>query len=180
MDKLLKQQRIKSIFRMLLEIANGNLTHRIAIDGHDAQFDELAKLLNEIAEKLQKIGYASPYANSKTNIEASNDVAVIIVQKVLDYIQNHLEEPLPSTKNLAKMFGTNEFKLKELFRNYFNTSIYQFYNDERLKKAHQMIEQTNIPLKEIAYSIGFNDYVIFSKAFKKKFKYPPSQLKRDL
>ena len=33
---------------------------------------------------------------------------------------NHLEEPLPSVKELAKMFGTNDFRLKAEFKKYFN------------------------------------------------------------
>ncbi|MEC4004822.1 AraC family transcriptional regulator [Flavobacterium sp. SUN052] len=101
-----------------------------------------------------------------------------IIQNLFQYIITHLEEPLPTTKELSIMFGTNEFKLKEIFRNQYNTSIYQFYNDERLKQANKMILETAIPLKEIAYLCGFNDYVTFSKAFKKKFNYTPSQLKR--
>lgn len=114
--------------------------------------------------------------SEKKELLQSNDQAII--QNIYLYITSHLEEQLPTTKELSKMFGTNEFKLKEIFRNHFNTSIYQFYNDQRLKRAHQMIAQTIIPLKEIAYLNGFNDYVIFSKAFKKKYHYAPSTLKR--
>lgn len=114
--------------------------------------------------------------SEKKELLQSNDQAII--QNIYLYITTHLEEQLPTTKELSKMFGTNEFKLKEIFRNHFNTSIYQFYNDQRLKRAHQMISQTIIPLKEIAYLNGFNDYVIFSKAFKKKYNYAPSTLKR--
>lgn len=33
-----------------------------------------------------------------------------------------------------------------------------------------------IPLKEIAYLKGFNTYLNFYKAFKKKFKYAPNQI----
>lgn len=104
----------------------------------------------------------------------------IIIQELYEYIIKHLEEPLPTLKQLSKLFGTNEFKLKDGFRHFFNTSIYKFYNDERLKKAHLMIQQTSIPLKEIAYMCGFNDYTNFSKAFKKAYNYPPSDLKRSM
>jgi transcriptional regulator GlxA family with amidase domain len=76
------------------------------------------------------------------------------------------------------MFGTNEFTLKENFRNILKTSIYQFYNDERLKKAYFLIQQTAIPLKEISFLCGFNDYTNFFKAFKKKYHYTPSDLNR--
>ncbi len=163
---------------MLLEIANGNLTYRIVVERDDPQFEELAKLLNQVAEKLQLFEYSSPYKNSKFDIVASNDTAVLIVQKVIDYIQNHLEEPLPSSRMLSKMFGTNEFTLKDNFRKLVKTSIYQFYNEERLKKSHVLIEKTTIPLKEIALLSGFTNYTNFYKAFKKKFNYPPSELNR--
>ena len=179
MDTPQNQQRIKTIYRMLFEMAIGNLAFRISLDGHDKQFDELAKLLNEVAEELQSYGYTNPYnKNQNTRLE-TGQTATILIQKVLDYIQNHLEEPLPSTKELSAMFGTNEFTLKDSFRKVLKTSIYQFYNDERLKKAHLLIQQTGIPLKEIALMSGFNDYTNFYKAFKKRFDYPPSELKRN-
>ena len=41
-----------------------------------------------------------------------------------------------------------------------------------------MIQQTKIPLKEIAIMNGFNTYLNFYKAFKKRFKYAPSEVDR--
>ena len=101
-----------------------------------------------------------------------------LIQKVYDYILGHLEEPLPSVKELARMFGTNEFKLKEGFRHFLHTSIYQFYTDERLKRAYFMIEQTEIPLKRIAQMNGFNSYPNFSRTFKRRFGMSPKDLER--
>ena len=90
-----------------------------------------------------------------------------MIQKLYDYILAHLEEPLPSLQFLSRSFGTNEHKLKDGFRHFFKTSIYQFYNDERLKRAYFMIEHTAIPLKNISVMNGFNNYPNFSKSFKK-------------
>lgn len=101
-----------------------------------------------------------------------------IIQNVYDYILNNLEEPLPNVKVLSKMFGTNEFALKDGFRHFFDTSIYQFYTEERLKKAHLLIQQTALPIKAIAFMSGFNDYTNFYKSFKKRFNYSPSDINR--
>ncbi len=101
-----------------------------------------------------------------------------LMQRVYDYILNHLEEPLPTVQDFSKMFGTNEYNLKEGFRFFFNTSIYQFYNDERLKRAHLIIQQTTVTLKTIAFMCGFSTYSAFSKAFKKKFGYHPKSIVR--
>lgn len=100
------------------------------------------------------------------------------IQELYDYILAHLEEPLPTLQELSRIFGTNEVKLKEGFRHFFKTSIYQFYNDERLKRAKLLIEQTALSLKDIAYSCGFGGYPNFSKAFSKKFGVAPGSLRR--
>jgi PAS domain S-box-containing protein len=102
-----------------------------------------------------------------------------LLQRVYDYILANLTEPLPSIKELARKFGTNDFKLKDGFRYFFHTSIYQFYTEERLKRAYLMIEQTDIPLKNISFMNGFNSYPNFSKSFKKRFGLSPKELGRN-
>ncbi|WP_442787876.1 helix-turn-helix domain-containing protein [Flavobacterium suncheonense] len=101
-----------------------------------------------------------------------------LMQQVYDYILAHLEGPLPTLRELSRMFGTNEYKLKEGFRHFFNTSIYQFYNDERLERCCLLIRETTIPLKQIAYMYGFNSYPSFSKAFKKRYGVAPGSFKK--
>ncbi|WP_268849186.1 helix-turn-helix domain-containing protein [Flavobacterium aestivum] len=100
-----------------------------------------------------------------------------LIQNVYDYIIGHLDTSLPSLRELSQIFNINEFKLKRGFRELFKTSIYQFYNEQRLQSAHLLIEQTSLPLKEIAYRSGFSTYANFSKSFKKKFDYAPNELK---
>lgn len=100
----------------------------------------------------------------------------VLIQEIYDYILEHIEDPLPSLKALTRKFGTNEFKLKSGFRQFFNTSVYKFYTEERLKRAHLMITQRDLPLKEIALLSGFSTYPSFSKAFKKKYGYNPTDL----
>ena len=121
------------------------------------------------------------YNIANNNLASSKKIdSNTIVQNVYNYIMNHLEEPLPSVNELAKMFGTNDFRLKAEFRKHFNISIYKCYTNERLKRATYLIKRTNIPLKEMAFISGFNDYNNFSKAFKKKYNYVPSELQRSL
>ncbi|GGD35352.1 helix-turn-helix domain-containing protein [Flavobacterium orientale] len=103
----------------------------------------------------------------------------LLIQKVYDYILAHLQEPLPSLKELARYFGTNEYKLKDGFKHFFKTSIYKFYTVERLKRAFLMIQQTTLPLKNIATMNGFTDYPNFSKAFKRQFGVSPNEVVRN-
>jgi PAS domain S-box-containing protein len=100
------------------------------------------------------------------------------LQNLHRYILEHLDEPLPTLKELAKLFGSEEHKLKVGFREHYHTSVYHFYQEERLKKAHSLILQTSLSLKEIAFMCGFTTYLNFYKAFKKQYDYAPSDLSR--
>jgi AraC-like DNA-binding protein len=132
-------------------------------------------IVNSITTILQEL-LSDPKYVIKINPERQSEA--IVMQNLYDYILNHLEEPLPTLKELAILFDYNEYKLKLGFREFFKTSIYNFYHEERLKRAHLMIQQTKIPLKEIAIMNGFNTYLNFYKAFKKRFKYAPSEVDR--
>ena len=181
-------------FEQLQEVleANSNLPTTISLDFTPKEHlpisvaSSIVRLVNrsEIIINLVTPARQDPYSpllygneNEKHNKTRKADA--LLIQKLYDYILAHLEEPLPSLKVLSSKFGTNEHKLKDGFRHFFKTSIYQFYNQERLKRAFFMIEHTGIPLKNISVMNGFNNYPNFSKSFKKQFGFSPNELKRN-
>lgn len=117
-------------------------------------------------------------AELNRNATAENSEAQVI-QNLYQYIMENLEKPLPTIRELAVLFKTNDFKLKQGFRHFFNSGIHAFYNSERLKRAQLLIQQTDFPLKTVALMSGFQDYGTFSKAFRKKFGYGPGALARS-
>ncbi|TDE52737.1 helix-turn-helix domain-containing protein [Flavobacterium sp. GT3P67] len=109
-----------------------------------------------------------------------NYLDVKSTQAVYDYILANIDSGVPTLKVLSRIFGTNEYKLKNGFKHVFKTTIQQFYNTERLKRAQLLIQYTKIPLKTIAIMTGFSTYPNFSRAFKIKFGYSPSDLERQM
>jgi len=136
-------------------------------------------ILNLVTPVRQDSYNPLAYENENEKNTKTRKADALLIQKLYDYILAHLEQPLPSLKVLSLEFGTNGHKLKDGFRHFFKTSIYQFYNDERLKRAYFMIEHTGIPLKNISVMNGFNNYSTFSKSFKKRFGLSPNGMKRN-
>ena len=137
-----------------------------------------SEIILNLVTSIKPDSYYPIVGESEKQIK-TRKVDAFLIQKLYDYILAHLEDPLPSLKVLAQKFGTNEHKLKAGFRHFFKTSIYQFYNDARLKRAYFMIEHTPIPLKNISIMNGFNNYPNFSKSFKKRFGFSPYEMKRN-
>lgn len=100
------------------------------------------------------------------------------IQEVYDYILNNLEKPLPSLRELAHRHGTNEFKLKVGFRQLYDTSVFKFQKEQRLKRAHSFIVNSDLSLSRIAALCGFKSFPHFSRVFKNRYGYNPSELQK--
>ncbi|MCG2462575.1 AraC family transcriptional regulator [Flavobacteriaceae bacterium F89] len=93
-------------------------------------------------------------------------------------IINNLDKELPSIKDFAHQLGTNEFKLKYGFKELYGTSVYRFLVQERLRKAKMLVQYSDMALKSIAHMTGFKSDPHFSRAFKKQYGFPPSELRK--
>ncbi|MFV8344663.1 helix-turn-helix domain-containing protein [Flavobacterium sp. ZB4P13] len=139
----------------------------------DIVISSFSAIIDDIMEKT-----LSSEAVTDEEQKIHNYLDVKSTQAVYDYILAHMDTSLPTLKELSRIFGTNEFKLKNGFRRLFKITIQQFYNNERLKRSQLLIKDTKIPLKTIAIMSGFSTYPNFSRAFKIKFGYSPTKMGR--
>ena len=93
-------------------------------------------------------------------------------------IINNLEKDFPSLKDFALQLGTNEFKLKYGFKELYGTTVHRFLMEERLRKSIMMIQFSGQSIKAIAQMTGFKSISHFSRSFKKRFDYTPSDLRK--
>ncbi|HEY4110725.1 AraC family transcriptional regulator [Puia sp.] len=93
-----------------------------------------------------------------------------------DYLLLHLDTP-PSLPELSRIAGLNEYKLKNGFKEVFNTTVYGYLNDVKLTQAkEQLLSGTSI--KEIAMQLGYGSVQHFSRAYRKKFGLPPGKSRK--
>ncbi|WP_026752984.1 AraC family transcriptional regulator [Sediminibacter sp. Hel_I_10] len=96
-----------------------------------------------------------------------------------DIMVNNLDKDFPPLREFAHQLGTNEFKLKYGFKELYGTSVHRFLMQERMRKSQMMIQYTDLPIKSIALMNGFKSMPHFSRAFKKRYGYSPSQLRKN-
>lgn len=89
------------------------------------------------------------------------------------YMEANKEELL-GLEEIAGHIGVSRRQLERLFRKYLNCSPIEYYKRLRLIQARHLLQQTNMPVSEIAISCGFNSSNHFSKCYREHFSYPPS------
>jgi AraC-like DNA-binding protein len=79
---------------------------------------------------------------------------------------------------ISGQLGISTSKLNEIFKTYTSMTPYQYYIHIKIHKAETLLEQEDIPVKEAAFRMGFEDQYYFSRLFKSKTGVSPSDWKR--
>lgn len=128
---------------------------------------------NNLQQKIQN-HLLKPKKTHKTFLQLSD---IDKIRAAGEHIKSHLDEQLPSLREMALTFGTNEFKLKKGFKELYGMTVFQFLKEERLKKAHIIVAHTEKSFKEIAKMVGFKSASHFSREFKIRYGYRPKALR---
>jgi len=102
-----------------------------------------------------------------------------IVTEVIRFLQDHYAEN-PSNECIAEIFHFHQNYLNQLMVANTGVPIRQYLIDFRIRKALDMLLNTDSSIKEIAKNVGYEDLHYFSRVFKKKTGLTPSQVKSDL
>ena len=98
------------------------------------------------------------------------------VNKVLHYINTHLDEDLDVVK-LAKVSNFSPYHFHRIMRAFLNEPLKSYIVRIRLEKAALLIQSTNLKMADIAFKLGYDVPSSFNKAFKKQFGVSPSDYK---
>lgn len=84
-----------------------------------------------------------------------------------------------SVKRLADRLGISQRYLNTLFKKYYGTSPKQYGLYKQCDLAKQLLQQTHLPVSQVAFASGFNSLRRFNDAFAKLFLLSPSQFRKE-
>ncbi len=80
-----------------------------------------------------------------------------------------------SLDELAKLCNLSLSSFKREFKKVFNDTPNSYISGQKLKRAKELLRITEMPISEIAYGVGFNDPLYFTRLFKNKIGSSPSE-----
>jgi transcriptional regulator GlxA family with amidase domain len=91
----------------------------------------------------------------------------------IEAMERSLEEPIGRAE-LAGIAGVSVRQLDRLFSTQVGLPVNAMYLELRLERALHLVQQSSMPLAEVAYACGFKSPSNFSKAYHDRFGVPPS------
>ncbi|SFU86158.1 AraC family transcriptional regulator [Halomonas korlensis] len=101
------------------------------------------------------------------------------LQRLDCYIEHHLSDRL-SVGDLARQACLSEAHFRRRFREQVGISPWQYVRRKRIEAARHLLDDSRLPLTEIAALTGFSNQSALSRACRDTFGHSPSRLRRTV
>jgi AraC-like DNA-binding protein len=97
------------------------------------------------------------------------------ISKAREILLQHIGDPI-TIKELSRKVAINECYLKKGFKVMFGTTIFDFYQDQRMEHARYLLYEKSMTVSEVSAQLGYSSISHFSTAFKKHTGLKPCEL----
>jgi len=98
------------------------------------------------------------------------------VQRVVQVLN---EDPFRTLPELAHSCQMSMSRLSHLFKNEIGINVKNYRTERRLQIAASKLASTGMPIKEIAYTVGYRHSSSFVRAFKTHFGLSPASYRTE-
>jgi AraC-like DNA-binding protein len=156
--------RVKVILQQILHHSHEGLWEKVHLQSKSLEL--LLMAAENMAEKQEETFVCRFLANPEDREK---------IQQAKEIILQHLEDPL-TIKELSRKIAMNECYLKKGFKEMFGTTIYDYFQKERMGRAKFLLYEKGLSVSEVAVMMGYSCISHFSTAFKKHTGLKPCEL----
>jgi len=96
------------------------------------------------------------------------------LERAIKYIEDHFIERI-QVNHIANVAGVSTSHLHLLFKKHIHSSPIQYLLKLRLNKAHELLTNTRLSVKQVCFEAGFTDLKNFCSYFKSQNNLTPTQ-----
>lgn len=152
------------------DVRNRRIDQAIQWMGNEATAPGLASaLLIESLASAVAIEIARHFGQSEEVLRVRTRDGKLLpshLNRVVDYIESTIQR-CPTIDEIAATCDVSSAHLRRAFKNTTGRTIHDYVEKVRLNKAKALLSDTDLPLKEISYRLGFAASSTFSSVFRK-------------
>ncbi|WP_139956906.1 two-component regulator propeller domain-containing protein [Flavicella sediminum] len=137
---------------------------------------KLSNILKNRAELRKRFNREITLQPNEVTVTSADEK---FLQNAIKIVEEHMADSEFSVEMLVKEMCLSRSNLYLKLKEITGLSSSEFIRNIRLKRAMQLIESSDLSIKEIMYNTGFSTGSYFSKCFKKQFGVIPSKYVRD-
>jgi YesN/AraC family two-component response regulator len=148
--------------------ADAYIEKPFSIDLLEAQVNNLLENRKKLRDKFSQELILKPSDITITSVDA------IFVQKAMDIVDKHISDPDFGSEEFCKEIGMSRSQLHRKLKALTSQPASEFIRTLRLKRAANLLKDSQLSVEEISFRVGFNSPAYFTKCFKLLFGKTPS------
>ena len=141
--------------------------------------EETAKILSfQSSQELRGILLAIASRISEDAQSVDEKSGSHMMKQILHYVDENFTHADICLASVADAFDISIFSLSKIFKQHTGVGFKQYINNKRFSKAHEMLMMTDLPITEIAKSVGYDNPAYFSTIFKAFYGESPSDSRK--
>lgn len=149
--------------RLWQEMLHPGFANELLIDGL------LATLVVDISRYFRRMGPVADDLPKRTSALSNADL-----QRVLDFIHS-ARGGCPTAGQLAAVCGMNLSSFRNRFKLTTGQSVHSYVEEVQLERAKDLLVNSGMLMKEIAYELGFTHQATFTSSFRRLTDMSPSE-----
>lgn len=144
-----------------------NKSDDIAVSNINAQFETKMTLIKFI-QKMWQNGLILENAANGTNTTE---------KEMITYIRQNYTREI-SLQEFGMQFHLSEKYISRYFKEHFHITLSQYINHLRLEHARQLLQESTVPVTEVALQSGYQNVSYFIRCFKKMYGVSPLKYRK--
>ena len=103
----------------------------------------------------------------------------MVEKEMVSYVQQNFTGKI-SLKEFGEQFHLSEKYISRYFKEHFHIALSQYVTYLRLEHAKQLLQDTDIPITEVAMQSGYQNVSYFIRSFKKAYGVSPLKYKKGI
>ena len=147
---------------------------KLLMDLYDAKGNSDSDRIKMAGHLLLALGFLAEHASVKER----HDSVMLYTQKAAEYIEFNYAEEL-TVQGIADYIGISRSQLYRVFKKHYDKSPEEYILEFRIEQACYLLKNSGLSVGAVGYSVGFNNNLYFSKAFKKMKGVSPTTYIKD-
>lgn len=194
--------KVKSISRMMFHISSYIVKEAMLKISLSEMNEKFLAINRTEALKVKQGNYNNISLNQRDEFKALNDIdnvdfheekwneetavieqekylynGSIILKPALEYIQNNCSESI-TLNNMSSLCNISPSYFSKLFKREIRENFSNYVNKVRIKKAKELLQNSDIPVINISIDLGFEDCGYFIKVFKNIERVTPAMYRK--
>ena len=149
------------------------------IEIYEAKKDESeSKITTQVRTKIILLQFILEMWKKGFVIENDTSGRNTVEKEMVSYIQQNFTGKI-SLKEFGEQFHLSEKYISRYFKEHFHITLSQYVTYLRLEHAKQLLQDTDIPVTDVAMQSGYQNVSYFIRSFKKAYAVSPLKYRKN-